>query len=267
MRVIGSFAQPAQRRHRIFSNGLLPTNKAGTWITGFMGREYKDCSSANGPRPSPEQIFPMAYLVEQDPYSYLNPHFHVADQFQVFTSGGGTIGGEAIQPISFHFVAKYSPYGPIEAGRQGLHYFTLRNGFDPGSRFMPAARAELPRSRTFRQVYCGPLPTLQSRDLASLRSPLLEEALERKTDGLAVWQCFIPPDSRFCGPLLSLSGGQHILVCLGDLVLDGQLLPPNSCVFLSPDEEPLSGTAGPGGAYLLVFQYPRRAEPATAERH
>ena len=44
-----------------------------------------------------------------------------------------------------HFAGAWSPYGPLAAGGDGLQYFTLRNGWDPGARYMefPDNRAAL----------------------------------------------------------------------------------------------------------------------------
>src|SRR3546814_2583395 len=45
--------------------------------------------------------------------------------------------------VSVHYANAHTPYGPIRAEAEGLHYFTLRDDFDPGARFMPGARPEL----------------------------------------------------------------------------------------------------------------------------
>lgn len=257
MIVLGNSSKPKHPRHRVLSHGLLPAD-AGSWVTGYMGREYKYVEpNATTPTPKPNQIFPMAYLVEQEPNTYLNPHFHVADQFQVFTAGTGKIGSENIEPISFHFVGKYSPYGPIEAAACGVNYFTLRNGFDPGSRFMPASRAELPKGRVFKQVFRGPIPAILPEQLKEMDKPLLTAVLEKEADGLCVWQFAVPSNVVFTGPPPSEGGGQHFLICSGDLLFNGECLGTNSCVFLSPEEEAIKAKAGPTGLYMLVFQYPR----------
>jgi hypothetical protein len=258
MFVVGDAMRPAQQRHRVYSHGLLPARQAGNWITGYMGREYKDKAlpAAQCPLPASDQVFPMAYLVEQDPGSYLRPHFHVADQFQVFVAGEGSLGGEEIKPISFHFVGRRSPYGPIAAGASGLHYFTLRNGFDPGSRFMPDCRAELPRERVFRQTFGGPIDMVSPTDLGKGTRSCVEPVLAQEPDGLAVWRYLLRPDDVEAAPSPAAAGGQHFLVLAGELILRGQPLRQDSCIFLSPDEDALILRAGQTGTHLLLFQYP-----------
>jgi len=45
----------------------------------------------------------------------------------------------------------YSAYGPIVAGKSGIWWFTLRNRWDPGARYMPAEREVLAAARDGRR--------------------------------------------------------------------------------------------------------------------
>src|SRR4051794_28988985 len=105
----------------------------------------------------------MAFLVEQDPGSTANAHYHCQDQFQLVVHGGGTLGLHEFGPVTVHFTGAHTAYGPIRAlDDEGVWYFTLRNGFDPGARFMSMAenRAALRMipGRRHREAVAGPLP-------------------------------------------------------------------------------------------------------------
>ena len=54
--------------------------------------------------------------------------------------GHGTLGLHEVRPVTVHFTGAHTAYGPIRASQDaGVWYFTLRNGFDPGARFMTHA--------------------------------------------------------------------------------------------------------------------------------
>ena len=97
--------------------------------------------------PEPESLFPMAFLVEQDPGKVVKPHFHQADQFQVVVGGEARMGTHDVTGIAVHYTNRYSAYGPIVATEKGVNYFTLRNGWDPGARYMPEQRLVLKEKR------------------------------------------------------------------------------------------------------------------------
>jgi hypothetical protein len=62
------------------------------------------------------------------------------------------------------------------------------------------------------------------------------------------------------GPDPLTGGGQFWLVSSGSAcVPGGALLPPNSCIFVAPDDATALLTAGPTGADLLCMQFPKRA--------
>jgi hypothetical protein len=260
MIVVGRSQAPAQARRRAYPEGLLPEGVAGNWITGYMGRELRDPTKpvANPVVPTRDQIYPMAYLVEQDANASLRPHFHIADQFQVFVEGDGRLGTTPIDHVSLHFVSPYSAYGPIESGPRGIHYITLRNRFDPGSRFMPESSKELPRPRQYRQVMGGPLKPLQATELASLTESFRAVLVAPEDDGLGAWHYRLPPGGSITGPDPTGGDGQHWLVLGGGLDWDGQTLERNSCVFVSSDEAALLAKAGAQGLEMLVLQYPKR---------
>ena len=96
--------------------------------------------------PAPGAIYPMAFLVEQDAGAIVGAHYHQADQFQVVVGGTGRLGRHDVaagrRALRRRLVAVRPAVGRCA---DGLQYFTLRNGWDPGARYMefPDNRATL----------------------------------------------------------------------------------------------------------------------------
>ena len=89
----------------------------------------------------------MAFLVEKEPHAVVKPHFHQADQYQVIVQGGGRLGTHDVGTVAVHYTDAWSAYGPIVAADEGISWFTLRNAWDSGARYMPAAREQLRAAR------------------------------------------------------------------------------------------------------------------------
>lgn len=241
MPVIAAVETASASRRRASSNG------ADFWFTSFMGgNRYRP---ATKPPPGPDVVYPVAFLVEQDPDVTVGAHFHQADQFQVVVHGAGRLGTHEVGPISVHFSAAFSPYGPIRAGSSGLHYFTLRNGWDPGARYMPGARAELPRPRHHRTAIADLSPATAETGRAAILAP--------EPDGLAAWRWRLAEGTRLDGPEPTSGRGQFWLVLAGTLLHD-EAIGPRSCVFVYPDEPAFHGLAGAGGLDILALQFPLR---------
>ena len=94
---------------------------------------------------------PQGYLVMQPPHSVTRPHFHQTNQFQVFVGGGGTVGKQRIDPLTVQYAGGNTPYGPIKAETEGVDYFTLRQAWDSGAKYLPANRSLLVKGQQ-RQV-------------------------------------------------------------------------------------------------------------------
>jgi hypothetical protein len=223
------------------------------WHTLYIGTSRYNMAPGT-PDPDPGALFPMAFLVEQDPGSTASAHFHQQDQFQVVVRGHGTLGLHEIRPVTVHFTAAYTAYGPIQADPQdGVAYFTLRNGFDPGARFTKAAenRAALRAipGRRHREAVAGPLPAPTGAT----------ETLLTEADGMGAWRHAVAPGATLTGNDPSLGRGQYWLVTQGTLLHGGETLPPLSCVFVRPDEAAFTATAGAAGAEVLAMQFPRRS--------
>ena len=92
----------------------------------------------------PQRDGPQAYLAVQGArVADIPPHFHSVEQFQCVVSGSGTIGGRSFTRGVVHYADRFTPYGPICAGPEGLTYATLRASHDTGVFVMPAAQDRL----------------------------------------------------------------------------------------------------------------------------
>src|SRR6201994_1706941 len=143
------------------------------WHTTFIG-ENRNTLKQGQAAPEAGVLYPMAFLVEKDPHAVVKPHFHQADQYQVVVQGGGRLGTHDVASVAVHYTDAFSAYGPIIAADEGISWFTLRNAWDPGARYMPASRRQLREARArfqHREATCGPLPPLTDRELAALTAP------------------------------------------------------------------------------------------------
>lgn len=223
------------------------------WHTLYLGTSRYNMAPGT-PDPEPGTLFPMAFLVEQDPGSVAHAHYHQADQFQVVVHGRAALGTHAVAPVTVHFAGAYTAYGPIRASEDGVHYFTLRNGFDPGARFMERAehRAALRMipGRRHREAVAGPLEPLASPGVTAL--------LPGIADGPGAWRYRLRSGETLQGPSPVSGAGQYWLVLSGSLRRDGAEYGGKSCGFVYPDDPGFSGQAGSGGLDILAMQFPRR---------
>lgn len=218
------------------------------WHTLYHGTSRYNMKPGEADPPA-DALFPMAFLVEQDPGSTAQSHFHQQDQFQLVVGGNAMMGTHAVRPLSVHFSGAYTAYGPIKASQdEGVHYFTLRNGFDPGARFMMQAenRAALRAipNRKHREAVNGPLGEA-------------EVAIPQEPDGMGAWRYRVAAGQPIQGPDPAEGRGQYWVVTDGTMVCDGAELPRLSCSFVAPDEAPLQAVAGPDGLDVVVMQFPR----------
>ena len=231
MPVIATADRVRPTRRRASSNGT------GFWLTSYIGANRYTPNAAAPPEPG--KIYPMAFLVEQDAGAVVGAHYHQADQFQVIVAGSGRLGHHEVAPGAVHFAGAWSAYGPLAAGRDGLQYFTLRNGWDPGARYM-----ELPQNRS----------ALRARPRRH-RESLGTSAVA--ADGLFANRLVLTAGQPVTGIDPARGAGQFWLVLSGHLMADDAALPANSCVFIAPDELPFKAVAGPDGVALLLLQSPR----------
>jgi mannose-6-phosphate isomerase-like protein (cupin superfamily) len=230
------------------------------WHTTFIGENRNTLKQGQTP-PEAGSLYPMAFLVEKEPHAVTKPHFHEADQYQVIVQGGGRLGTHDVGTVAVHYTDAWSAYGPIVAADEGISWFTLRNTWDSGARYMPAAREQLRAARTqnfaHREATAAPMPVASAEQLA--RTELLSSAtvIEQTPDGMATWRYRLPPGSSVSGPDPHHGGGQFWIVLSGSASAgEAALLPPNSCVFVAPGDGALTMIAGDGGAEALCMQFP-----------
>ncbi len=175
------------------------------WHTLYLGTSRYNMAPGT-PDPDAAALFPMAFLVEQDPGSTAQAHYHQQDQFQLVVGGHGTMGTHAIRPVTVHFTGAHTAYGPIKASAdEGVWYFTLRNGFDPGAKFMtmPENRVALRtvKGRRHREAVAGPLeaPTAPTETL-----------LGPEPDGMCAWRFALPAGAAVTGSDPAAGRGQYL---------------------------------------------------------
>jgi hypothetical protein len=234
MPVIASSDAARATRRRASSNGTQ------FWLTTFIGANRYTAGA--GAPPEPGAIYPMAFLVEQDADEVVGAHYHQSDQFQVMVGGSGHLGLHGVAPPTVHFAGAFSPYGPLRAGGGGLHYFTLRNGWDSGARYMesPDNRAALRR-----------LPRRHREVVGETDAP--------GHDGFSSRRLRVAGGACAAGPEPATGAGQFWLVLSGALLHGGEALAEKSCVFVYPDEAPFAAEAGVDGAEVMVVQFPRQS--------
>jgi hypothetical protein len=247
-------AAAATRHHYIGQGGH------SSWVTGYFGTE--PLTDPSLPRPAADALFPVAFMVEEHAGATLDPHFHRADQFQLFVAGDGFLGKQPIEPFSVHYADSYTPYGPILAGAQGVRYLTLRNGWDSGPQYMPQSIPVLrsgggPRRQT-RLTHIPEIALSAADEIAQA------EIFSPGADGLAGWRYRIAPDRPFAAPDPAGGGGQYWIVAGGEAVVDGVALGRLSCLFVGPYDPQPALVAGPAGADLIVLQFPVHKPTASA---
>lgn len=227
------------------------------WHTTFIG-ENRNTLKEGQAAPAAGMLYPMAFLVEKEPYAVVKPHFHQADQYQIVVQGGGRLGTHDVGTVAVHYTDAWSAYGPIVAADEGISWFTLRNTWDPGARYMPAAREQLraARERNFqhREATAPPMPVTSCEGLTEL---VCVPVIEQNADGTASWRYRLPPSASLGGPDPAEGGGQFWIVLAGSASAGGgSQLPPNSTIFVGPADGNLRITAGAHGADMLCVQFP-----------
>lgn len=235
-------AAAASRQRHVLANGTV------YWKSTFI----------NPPRQADEQQ-PNAFLVEQAGNSEILPHFHQANQFQVFVRGSGTLGRHEIAPVTVHYTNAHSPYGPILSGEEGLHYYTLRDDFDPGALFMPGAIAELKKGPR-RYATSAPAP---APNLAGLSEISRVDVIPYEEDGLGAVRVDAPAGAEIATEIGPAVNDRYLLVLAGGVTVAGQELAEGCCVLFREGETPKL-SAGASGASLAIMQFPTRQTGARA---
>lgn len=235
-RTVDVHGQPYVVREYI---GAAP--KRGTYIDG---------NEAN------DNALPQGFLVDQPPGSITRPHFHETNQFQVFVGGSGRFGKKPALPVTVQYASGHTPYGPISAGADGVRYFTLRQRWDPGAKYMPAMRDRLVRGRQ-RQHLAPGIEVSEPAALQSLDDVVVDMLIGPDSDGLLGAMVRVPPGAVAHLPDASEGGGQYHVVIGGSIQHGRADLPLLSCQFASAEEGRCDVQAGEAGLVLLVLRFPR----------
>lgn len=260
--IVKSSIEAQETRRRALSDGTP------FYHTTFIGqnRIMREALGMSGePVLAPGELYPMAFLVEQDPGTVVRAHFHRSDQWQVVIGGSGHLASHPVGPVTLHYTNAHSAYGPIKAGSEGVAYFTLRNGWDPGARYMPEGRTDLRAAadRVHREAVADPEPPVEAAALANTRETGCRAVIPPAEDGVGAWRYTLAPGGRITGPDPATGAGQYWLVLRGTLEQPGNApeaapLPARSLLFVAPDDAALAPIAGPGGAEIVALQFPRR---------
>lgn len=238
------------RRHLVLPNGT------GYWRNGLITTPP---SAAVVPA-AESALAPQAFLVEQDPGTTIEPHFHQENEFQVVVEGSGFLGRHAVEPVRVHYAGAHTGYGPVIAGPKGLSYFTLRARTDPGAQFLPGARDKMPKGPK-RHLLARPWPPLPAADLGANGGSEANELWESQSDGIGAWMLRVAPNRAASAPGLA-AASRYLLVIGGALIMNGERLPRCAAIFIAHNETP-ELCAAQEGLELLVLQFPGTQEEWT----
>ncbi len=222
----------------------------------YIGSSPKPGTPGYGEKMDGADDAPQAYLVMQPPHSVTRPHFHQTNQYQVFVHGGGSVGKLRADPLTIQYAGANTPYGPINAEAEGIDYFTLRQCWDSGAKYLPAKNDMLVKGQQ-RQVI-GVKSDYGAKELPGAGEDLRRETLiEAEEDGLFAEWLGLAPGATAALPDAGDGGGQYHVVVAGTLRRDGKDLPPLSVEFASPDEGVVELEAGANGLGILLLRFPK----------
>ena len=199
---------------------------------------------------------PQGFLVDQPPNAVTPAHFHEPNQFQVFVDGSGRMGAHPASPLTVQYANGHTPYGPIVAGDQGVRYFTLRQRWDPGAKYMPASRDLLKKGNQRTRIKGG-VGQADEAERRARKGSALDVVFAPENDGLAAWVLRTGPGQEAALPDPAAGGGQYLIVASGTLTHDGRELDRLSTIYITPEEPVFRAAAGASGLDLLVLQFPR----------
>ena len=199
---------------------------------------------------------PQGFLVYQPPGSVTPPHFHETNQFQVFVDGSGSMGKYAAAPLTVQYANGHTPYGPIVAGEEGVRYFTLRQQWDPGAKYMPQSRGKLQKGNQRTRIKAN-IPVYSDGERAERQTVRVESIFESEADGLSAGIYYLSEGDSHTLPSPSSTGGQYLVVASGVMIYDGKSFDRWSTIYVAPDEEAFEVRAGSEGLDILLLEFPR----------
>lgn len=212
--------------------------------TMFMGVGANETTNETGPQ---------AFLINiEPPGGSIRPHFHSSRQFQIFVGGKGTIGRkEPLDAVAIHYTDAFTPYGPIRIEEEGLSFFTLRHSHDTGAQYMPESRSGLKHRPGRTQVAHV---SISGAALGTGGTATTTEIFAAP-DGLLASRIDVSAHEHVTGPPPSDGDGAYWLVLTGAVKHGALDLPPNSLIYVEPNEPPLQVQGGADGAVLLLLQF------------
>ncbi|WP_326537883.1 hypothetical protein [Pseudorhodoferax sp.] len=202
---------------------------------------------------------PTISLIEQAPNSTLGTHFHRQNQFQLFVHGGGSIGRDTLAPLTVHYAGAYTGYGPLVAGDEGIHYFTIRPVCEAGAIPVDQAREQMVRGPK-RHAQAGPVACTPPEALAALRQASSEEVIAVADDGLGARVHRLPPHAPLDLAVPAATDCSFAVVLGGSLQHAERTLQRWESLAWWADETPPVLQAGPQGAELILLFTPPKAQ-------
>lgn len=193
---------------------------------------------------------PQAFTSTTPKGFVFHPHFHLADQCQVFIEGSATMPTHAVEPITLHYADAYTAYGPITVGEGGLTYFNLRPRGDVGAQMMPESRKKM-AIRGGREIIASCRLKLGD-EVGTLR---LETIIDMQDDALAAYEMLAAPGARLLD-MPAAGSGRFQLILDGEVEMEGTTLLKHTVGFIAPCASFGRRTAGPRGAHVLEVQFP-----------
>ncbi|NQV58928.1 MAG: hypothetical protein HQ502_04630 [Alphaproteobacteria bacterium] len=226
----------------------------------YKGREYIGSAPKPGTAGYGQNVAgddaPQAYLVSQPPHSTTRPHFHQTNQFQLFVGGGGSVGKLRADPLTVQYAGGNTPYGPIVAEDDGIQYFTLRQAWDSGAKYLPAMNDMLVKGQQ-RQVIGVKSSYGADQIPRGDGATKTEFLIAPTTDGLLIQWLGLSPGSKTTLPDAAEGGGQYHVVVSGSLRRAGRDLSAMSVEFASTDEGEVEIEAGADGLEMMLLRFPR----------
>ena len=248
----------AHRHYNKLPNGTI------THVSSCIGINSVERKATGMPARQPEAfpppLEPIAFLLEQAADMSIPGHYHQADQFQVFISGEGKFGIKPIEGLTVHYAMGFTPYAPIHAHSTGIEYYTLRNGWDPGARWMPDYKEGLKgRTKDYRHGL-GLVPPLMgdAEGPKTVVGVLEQNVVPFEADGLGATLYQAAAGAQIKGPAPTEGRGQYWMVLRGQCQLNANAAKERDLLFVAPDDDAPQITAGAHGTSILVMQFPRR---------
>lgn len=212
---------------------------------------YKSEWMAAGEYP---EVSPTIFLIEQEPNVTLGAHFHKENQFQLFVHGTGRIGNHPISPGTIHYAGSHTGYGPLVAGAEGLHYFTIRPKLETGAYFLPAKEHMRPGPK--RGGNAGPVEMLPAETLAGTRTTTRDDLIAMAPDGLGVTAFTVAPNDIITYQRSPAAEGVFIVVLNGELAFEDGVLGKWESMFVQRTDSFPSLRATQSGSQVVCLSVP-----------